>query len=179
MAESLGKVVAIIIAVCLLIMYPLGDVYQHKDDLSYLITLNATTKFVDTVREKGYISPNMYYTFLDEIAVTGNTYDIELTHLHKKVVPEYTDPADITSFTNNIHKVYDGFYTAQILDDLFDDANRAAELNYNLDFGDYFLIEIKNTNHTQSDVFNAVFTGAVSDFPKIFVRYGGLVRNEN
>lgn len=179
MAESLGKVVAIIIAVCLLVIYPLGDMFQHKDDLSYLIAFNATTNFVDTVREKGYISPRMYYTFLDQIAITGNTYDIELTHMHKKIVPEYTDPAQFSTFQNNIYKVYDGFYTDQILEELFDETNRSANIDYNVDFGDYFLVEIKNTNRTEADIFNAMFIGSSGKYPKIFVRYGGLVRNEN
>lgn len=179
MADSLGKVFAILIAVCLLVIYPLGDTFQHKDDLSYLIAFNATTHFVDNVREKGYISPEMYYTFLNQLSVTGNTYEIELTHLHKKIVPEYTDPADFTTFQNNIYKVYDAYYTNQILEILFDEANRGSNLNYSTDYGDYFLVELKNTNKTGADIFNALFIGSSGKYPRIFVRYGGLIRNEN
>jgi len=61
------------------------------DDVYEIVVLNAVTQFVDSVSDKGYITPTMYNQFTSQLALTGNTYDIQMEHLHKRYDPIYND----------------------------------------------------------------------------------------
>ena len=65
-------------------MVPAGEMARRQDDLSRLVVYQSVTKFVDSVRTKGYITPIMYNDFLQELATTGNIYNVEMEHHHKK-----------------------------------------------------------------------------------------------
>ena len=189
--DSFSKVVAIIISATLLFLVPVKDMFEHKDDVSYVIVFNATTKLVDVVRENGYVTPRMYNEFLWALGSTGNVYDIEMTHLHKTYMPDYGDDADAdgdgtaferNDFQNRAIADYYGYYNDDILDKLNDTDNNAVDdedYYYNMSYGDYFSIEVKNTNRTASDIIMDMLTGGRNQFPRIFVKYGGMVRNEN
>lgn len=51
----------------------------------------ATTKFVDNIRESGYMSKRMYEDFIKKLQITGNLYDITMTCEHVSYIPVYTD----------------------------------------------------------------------------------------
>ena len=83
----LQRVVSIIIAVAIFFILPVYIAYEKKDDISYALALKITTDFVENVNSRGYISADMYNSFISELSVTQNTYDIYLEHTAKKYNP--------------------------------------------------------------------------------------------
>ncbi|MFB4321662.1 hypothetical protein RB298_04895 [Priestia sp. BR_2] len=182
--NSLSKIVAIIIGIFLFLLYPLYQQAQKHDELSQTVVHNAVTEFVDAARTKGFISPTMYSEFSQKLAATGNVFDIEISHLHKKYNPLYTDPADPNTFQKSFEAYYDGFYTDEIMKVLYPDQNIPEDSEtrkYKLSLYDYLSVKVTNRNTTmaqviQNSLFGLTEQGASS---KIFVPYGGMVLNED
>lgn len=183
MENIFSKVVAVLIAIVLLFIYPLYQQSIKQDNLSQLIVQGAVTELVDAVRTKGYISPSMYLEFNEKIGSTGNQFDIQMEHLHKKYNPDYADPANPNSFRNNFETYYDGHYTEEIMNVLFpnnlDPLNSERRL-YKLTEGDFFKIKAVNTNRTMATVIGDILTASnTGNNAKILVPYGGMVLNED
>lgn len=179
--NSISKIFALLIAVLLLYLYPISEAFEQQDDISELVVLKATTTFVDAVRDKGYVSPTMYNDFMEAIAATGNTFDVQMEHSSKKYVPVYDDPTRQETFRGSYEVHYDAFYNAQILPILF--PNSAAEKDdssrrYKLRVGDTFAVTVKNMNRTPGTILFDFLNQAISPNDKIFIPYGGVVRNE-
>lgn len=144
--------------------------------------LRAVTSFVDAVRDKGYISPTMYNDFVQAIHATGNTFDIQMEHGYKRYDPVYDDPTRPETFKGDYAVHYDMFYNAQILPALFPDTQAGkndSTRRYRLAVGDTFYVMVKNTNRTNGTILHDFLNNAGSIEPKIFIPYGGMVRNED
>ena len=180
--NSITKVFAILIAVLLLYIFPISAAFDHQDDVSELVVLRAVTAFVDAVRDKGYISPEMYNDFVQALNATGNTYDIQMEHGQKRYDPVYDDPLRPETFRGEYAVHYEMFYNAQILPVLFPD-NAAGKddpsRRYRLAVGDTFYVLVKNTNRTNGTILHDFLNNAGSTHVKIFIPYGGMVRNED
>lgn len=179
--NSISKILAVLIAVLLLYLYPISAAFEQQDDISELVVLKATTTFVDAVRDKGFVSPTMYNDFMEAIGATGNTFDVQMEHGSKKYVPVYDDPTRPETFRGSYEVHYDAFYNAQILPILF--PNSTAEKDdpsrrYKLRVGDTFAVTVKNTNRTPGTILFDFLNQAISPNDKIFIPYGGVVRNE-
>lgn len=179
----ISKMFAAILAVLLLYAFPASEAAERQDDISAIVVHNSVMNFVDSVRSKGYITPVMYSEFVQMISSTGNTFDIELEHLHKKYDPVYTDPADPGTFQNEFAVNYDGFYTPQMMEILFPDLGWAKDderRKYKLTVGDFFTVKVKNTNRTNASILRDFLNGTNTGDPaRIVVNYGGMVLNED
>lgn len=87
MESSLQKIIAAIVGVMILFIVPVYIAFEKVDDISYSLVLKFTQAFVDNVREKGYISPDMYSDFVSNIYSTNNSYDIQIEHVKKRYDP--------------------------------------------------------------------------------------------
>lgn len=178
MGESISKFVIIIVAVIILFIYPVLNMFENQDDTSKVFVLTETAQFVDSVRNLGYITPNMYLEFSRKIAVTNNIYQIDMEHYHVKYDPIYDDPTIPSTFKSDFHINYQGTFTSDIMETLFPDSSTLDRV-YKLSKGDYFAMRVVNKNKTiatriQDMIFNADLGTA-----KIVVRYGGMVKDEN
>jgi hypothetical protein len=178
MGESLSKMVAIIIAVILLFIFPIMNMFENQDDISRNIVFNETAKFVDSVRNLGYITPKMYNDFYKKIEATGNIYNVSLTHMHLVVNPVYTDVTDFSSFQDNAESNFNNVYTNVIVNTLFPN-NPTGNERYKLNAGDYFVLEIFNDNKTMGTKIKELFLNVDLPDKNIIVNYGGMVRNED
>ena len=79
MGDSLITVVAIFLAAILMFIFPLMSLAERTDDISSLAVQTATTEFVDDVRTTGRLSIDKYNSFVQTLATTGNSYDVEMT----------------------------------------------------------------------------------------------------
>ncbi|MDR0270862.1 hypothetical protein [Paenibacillus sp.] len=181
MENYFAKAFAAIIVILHLFMWPISSALDKQDDISQIVVMNSVTKFVDSVRDKGYITPTMYNEFVDQMALTGNTYDIQMEHLHKRYDPIYTDAG---IFQDGYNVNYEGFYNAQVNDKLFPStsADRIDSPNrvYKLAAGDFFTVTVKNTNRTPATLINDILllaTNAPNE--KIVIPYGGMILNED
>lgn len=179
--NSFIKIFAVLISVLLLYLYPISTAMDQQDDISELVALRATTVFVDAVRDKGGITPMMYNDFMNALAATGNSFDVQMEHDSKKYVPVYDDPTRPETFKGNYEVQYDAFFNAQILPVLFP-GNQASKDDpsrwYKMRAGDSFAVVIRNTNRTAGTLFFDFLNNANSPNEKIVIPYGGVVRNE-
>lgn len=181
--NALSKITAFFIAILLLFIIPLLNNFEHQDDLAELNTQNAVTRFVDSVRNKGYITPKMYNEFVTELEQTKYVFDVELTHEKKTYYPVYTDPADASTFTGEYIVDYQNYYSKQILDVLFPKSDLPLEHDsrvYKLTEGDFFTVDVKNKNKTNATILREFLTfGHTSNNVIIHFPYGGMVHNED
>lgn len=71
MSNSVSKLFAAFLALLLMYVVPSAELARRQDDLSRMVVYQSATKFVDSVRTKGYITPTMYNDFLRELEATG------------------------------------------------------------------------------------------------------------
>lgn len=183
MAKVLSVLFAAIVACALLYVYPALNSYERQEQIAYNIAYKAVTAFVDSVRNKGYITPTMYNDFNKQLAATDNMFDIRMEHDRKRYNPAYADPANASTFQSKYEVYYEGFYTERIMSTLFpDNSLPAADKSryYYLQVGDMFTVTIKNKNMTKAALVRDFLTnGNTGDPTRIYIPYGGMVQNED
>ena len=70
MEDSLSIIFAIMLSLILMFMFPLIDSWDLQDNLSYTIAYASTVDFVDTARNTGYISKELYDNFYAKLLAT-------------------------------------------------------------------------------------------------------------
>lgn len=173
MTDGLSKFIGIFIAVLLLFIYPMLHMADHQEESARILVLNAVTKYVDSVRDKGYVDQEMYDAFLLELAVTGPAYDVNMTHRHQVFIPIYGDITDPSSFTGEVEVIYEGYFHDEIV--------QALEVSgvYYMSKDDYFDVEVVNSTSTMATKIKSFVFGRALDTASIYVSFGGQVRYEN
>lgn len=166
MEDSLITIFSIILAVLLMFIFPIMDTWERQDDISYMSVYATVVEFVDSARNLGYITEDMYVSFLKSVYATGNRYEITMEHRKFQYVPNEESGA-----SSNINSVYVNTYTNSIISQLNEKGR------YDMAAGDYFYVSIKNTNKTQSTQIKEVVYASMQETFKIGVPYGGMVRN--
>ena len=87
MDDHIQTVVTVIISVFLLFIFPVYMAYEKKDDISYALAMRYTQDLVDNVRSRGYLTQEMYDSYIVKLGLTGNTYDVQLTHEYNRYDP--------------------------------------------------------------------------------------------
>lgn len=168
--DSFSKIIAIFLAVILLFISPLLYMAQKQDSISQLYVLSETSKFIDSIKNSGYVSQNMYEDFIKKIDSTGNLYEIELTHCHKRVEPL----VDIN--TNDILQDFSVFYYNTYEDEIFEAFDMGRDYYFNR--GDYISIHVINSNKTMAvSLLENLLSRDIED-TQIIVTYGGMIRDE-
>lgn len=156
---------------------------ERQDDRSQMIVQESVTRFVDAIRTKGYVTPTMYRKFNEELADTGNVFDIEMVHEHKLYIPVYRDSANPNTFEGKYTTDFSNYYTKDIMTVLFPEStepDQSETRRYHLEVGDFFSVTIKNKNRTPAmHMQDMLLAGSLGDNTKIFVSYGGMVINED
>ena len=171
MGDTLVTVVAIVLAAILMFVFPVMTMSDRTDDVSQLSVQTATTEFVEDIRTTGRITLDKYGKFVEEIAATGNAYDVEL---EVQVLDE--NPGKKTSQANSKkigENVYYSMYTSQILEQLGDaSSNRILALKE----GDIVSASVKNTNLTLSQQLkNFFYTVTGNNTYTIAAEHSGIV----
>jgi len=85
--DNLQTIIGVILSVFILFIFPVYMAYEKKDDVSYSLAMRYTQELVDEVRSKGYLTKSMYEEFERKLKITGNSYDIKLTHEYNRYDP--------------------------------------------------------------------------------------------
>ncbi len=181
MDRILWKVLAFLVCAVLLFLVPLLNMLERQDDIAYNIIFAECSRFSDICRDTGYISPDMYTDFMNRINSTGNTYDIRLIHVKRSVNPVYRQSGSSLAFTGEYEIIHVTRGEDEILDVLFP-PTAASTLDksrrYEMAMGDLFFVEVKNKGKTMAVAIRDMIMFSDSKTPSIFVRAGGMVRNE-
>ncbi|MGI6049344.1 MAG: hypothetical protein ACOYEI_00730 [Acetivibrionales bacterium] len=182
MGESLWKILAFLLCAILLFIIPLTTMLNRQDDVAYNMVLTECNRFVDMCRDTGYITPSSYLEFVSRINATGNTYKIKLLHIKRSVNPIYEDKNGVLVFTGQygINHVTQPEYL--IMDTLFPSDKTLSTLDisrrYNMTMGDLLFVEVQNNGKTMATALRDMLLFSDTKAPEIFVRSGGMVRNE-
>lgn len=180
MSETLSKIIALIISLVLLFIFPIENMLTRQDDISKVVVLSETAEFVDSVRNLGYITPLMYSQYTQALSTTGNIYEITMEHKHYSIDPVYLDPVDTTSFQQDYSKNCNCTYTKDIMSTLFPDIPITENNNYYfLSKGDIFSVNVNNKNKTAATKVQQMLLMSHLPVNRIIVTYGGMVRDED
>ena len=152
MGDSFMTVIAIFVATILMFIFPLLSVSERSDDISQLAAQTAVVEFVDKVSSTGKITAADYDALVQNLATTGNTYDIEL---EAKILDE--NPGKKVTWTSGDkigENIYYSRYTSQITDEL---AKNDGNGVYTLKEGDMISVSVKNTNRTIGTILRDFF----------------------
>ena len=172
MGDTLITVIAIVLAAVLMFIFPLMTMSDRTDDVSQLSVETATTEFVDDVRTTGKLSIDKYNTFVETLASTGNTYDVEM---EIDVLDE--NPGKKTTQTESKkigENVYYTMYTSQILDTINPSSGVTKTLA--MKEGDIFSVSVRNSNTTLSQQLkNFFYQVSGNDTYTIAAEHAGIV----
>ena len=165
-------IIAIFLAAILMFIFPLMAISERTDDVSQLLVETATTEFVDNVRSTGKLTLDNYSSFVQELAATGNSYEI---NMEAQILDENpgvkTTQAETTKIGENVYYI---LYTSQIEDALTDTHNSKSTLN--LKEGDIFSVSVKNTNTTIAQTLrNFFYHLAGNDTYQVAAQHAGMV----
>lgn len=168
--DSFSKIIAIFLAVMLLFISPLLYMAQKQDSISQLYISTETTRFIDSIKNSGYVSKIMYEDFIKKIDMTGNLYQIEITHCHQRVEPL----VDIN--TNDILQDFNVYFYNTYEEEIFEAFDRNEDYFFNR--GDYISILVSNRNKTTAvSIMENIISKDIED-TQIVVTYGGMIRDE-
>lgn len=180
MSNPIAMLFISIFAVIIMFLVPAYQIAAKQDDLAHQLVSTETTKFVDSVRTKGYVTAKMLADFKAKIEVGSYLFRLEMVHEKKIYTPIYTDPSDFTSFTGEYEIQYEEFHAQQINDYLYNGGNPKKNVKYKMSEGDFFSVRVENMNKTQASILFDSFQGIPGgNNPVIVMPYGGMVLNEN
>ena len=168
MGDSLITIIAIFLAAILMFVFPLMSISERNDDIAQLGVQTATIEFVDNVSTLGKITEDNYNSFMQSLAATGNSYDVEM---EVKVLDENPGKKTTWAVSDKIgENIYYSVYTSQIEDVL------GSNGKYVLKEGDIVSVSVKNTNTTISQTLRSVFYSISSNNAyQVGAQHSGIV----
>ncbi len=188
MQDNVSVLIATIMAVVIIVLFPIYNIATRNDSIASNMVVKATTNFVDEVRNKGYIDKKSYESYIFELGKTGNMYDVEM-EVYKPILLETKESTDenkeykeeyVIEYTEDILEAMTNNETETIENEVVrveqiasNDVVVPADVYY-LNEGYKFYVRVKNTNITQAQVLlSRLLSG--SDEERIVVNYGGIV----
>jgi hypothetical protein len=168
--NAFSKIITFLLAAIILFLGPLLYMAQKQDAISQVYISNETTKFVDSIKNTGFLTRTMYMDYIQKIDQTNNLYKIEIAHSHKVVEPLYDE--DTGTFLND----YDTYYTNTYQDEILGKFDQGED--YNFSQGDYISVTVVNRSKTLATKLMELFYRAEIPDEQILVTYGGMIRDE-
>lgn len=157
--DSFGKIIEIMVTLVLLFLFPIYYLSLQQDAVCQSKVRTTTAYFVDSVRNQGYMTRNMYELFLRELDSTGQVYHVELTY-YKKV--------EVQNEEGRYETHYESSYTNDLL----------SEEKMEFQKGSFFKAEVSNISKPLSaKITDFLLAVDISD-KRIYTVYGGAVRDE-
>lgn len=181
--NAFGKIIGILIAVVLLFLCPIQYVAQKQDILMQQYVTTETSYFIDSVRNLGYITKQMYEEYMRRIELGNNLYDIELIHYQvvyykedgEQVDSDYEETISYLGEKEDTYRRYMCYYTPDILEVLYEEESGYI---YKMNQEDYLTIKVKLRNKTFGKRLQELLLGVDYTDGNYITVYGGLVRDE-
>ena len=171
MGDSTITIIAIFLAAVLMFAFPLMAMSDRNDDVSQINIQVLTTEFVDNIRTTGRLTEQNYSKFVQQLAATGNTYDIEIeVQVFDENPSKKSAQTDTTKLGENASYT---LYTSQILEMLNDEQHKGVIA---FKEGDIISVKVKNTNVTISQQLkNAFYRVTGNDTYQISASHSGII----
>lgn len=82
--DVFGRIIAIILAIVMIILYPLQYVAVNQKNIIDNRVEYVTQSFTNNIMSKGYLTLDMYNDFTEKLAETNQLYDIDIIHSKEK-----------------------------------------------------------------------------------------------
>lgn len=181
--NAFGKIIAILIAAFLLFICPIQFVAQKQDILMQQYVTTETSYFIDSVRNLGYVTKQMYEEYMRRIEIGNNLYEIELTHYHallynedgEQVGTDYKEVSGYVGEEEDVYRRYMCYYTPDILEVLY---YEESDCIYKMKQDDYLTIKVKLKNKSPGKRIQELLVGIDYTDGNYVTVYGGLIRDE-
>lgn len=170
--NSFSKIFAILFSVGVLFLAPILYFSVKQDQTNQTYVYDATVKFVDDIRKNGYVTRELYLRYLDSLSRTGNIYEIDIESMHETIIPLVDSEGNVQVGSYDI--VEYNTYTDEIEDELF---NKSGI--YKFSKNDYISLKVYNINESFGGKMIRVFLRTEKMGKQIFIKYGGMIRDEN
>jgi len=167
--NPLSKFVSFIICLLVIFYFPLSNTLQKQDAITQTYVTETVAEFTSNVRNHGYISSNMYFSFIQKLDATSNLYNVDIKHSHKIVIPLYDD--DLVFLDD-----YETTYVDTFEDEIFNTLESGE--NYFFKQGDYISVKISNRNATIASKLRNFVTLGNNEGIEILGLSGGMIRDE-
>lgn len=171
MGDSLITIVAIFLAAILMFVFPLMSISDRNDDVSLLAVQTKTVEFVDNIRSTGKITQENYGSFIQTLAATGNSYDVEI---EVKILDENHGKKSALAEADKIgENIYYSEFTKQIESEVLLQNGKGVK---KLKEGDIVSVSVKNTNTTIAQMLkNFFYSISGNDTYQIEAQHAGVV----
>lgn len=182
MKDNISIIFSALIGTILIVILPLYSILDRQDSMSYNVVLTATTNFVDTVRNNGFIDKKTYEDYIATLATTSNTYKVEIEAYQKTLIHSVDEDGKIVK--DKYEEEIELYNTLDVLDVIYGnksqdlkDTNKKSNV-YLLDVDDEFYVKVYNTNITMGSIMYS-FIAKGMNTKVINISYGGLVNKIN
>lgn len=181
MKDTISMIIATILLVTVLLLFPLYNFFERQDDMNYNIVLKATTNFVDEVIQNGYINQDLYDNYISRLTNTGYSYNIDL-EVHRRVLTldpnsSISDPKYIEQYEIKYNKdIFDMESGSTTFSGISATTQNLKNGSFFLNEGDQLYVRVKNKNTTMAGaILNILTPNAPKE--KINISYGGKIKN--
>lgn len=152
---TLSTIIGIFVGGILLIVVPLITLADRSDDVAQQAAQSITSDFVETVCNEGRITKESFEEYINELASTGHSYNIEMEvrHLDENIGNKSAWTSSSVVGENEYYSVY----TSQIREKLYD----GTTSKYLCKEGDQFTATVQNTDKTFSQMLKSGIYGAL------------------
>ena len=165
MSDAFGKIVGFMLASVLLFIVPLTFYAGRQQNLTQLYIIGESMQFVESVKNTGVITEDMYYSLEDGIYRLSGRYKIELVRTHYE-------------FNMDKNGDYVKTETVYYLPQLMEEIEKYGRIEFNE--GDYVYLRVtrigKGIIECMSD---CCMPGNVVPENEVISFYGGYIKNES
>ena len=152
MDNTLMTIIGLFLVATLMFVVPLMSVSERNDDIAQGVVQTTTSEFVNKISVAGSIRASDYEAYLQKLAATGNTYDVEI---EVQVLDENPGKKGTGATAQDLigENVRYSVFTTEILNDMYSNDNKT----YALKKGDNVIVTAKNTNKTLAQTLRTFF----------------------
>lgn len=168
-------IIAIVVAGILIFIVPMATLTSRVDNVTQENVKLIVAETVTDIQNTGILTKAKYQDLENQLAATGNVYDVEIEIMHLDENPgKKTAQANYTKIGEN---VYYSDYTTQILNQLgIGNENSNSNGTITLKEGDRISITVKNQNNTTAQTLIGSLLGFSNDGEyAIFASSSGMI----
>ena len=152
MDNTLMTIIGLFLVATLMFVVPLMSVSERNDDIAQGVVQTTTSEFVDKISVSGSIRASDYEAYLQKLAATGNTYDVEI---EVQILDENPGKKGTGATAQDLigENVRYSVFTTEVLSDMYSNENKT----YALKKGDNVIVTAKNTNKTLAQTLRTFF----------------------
>ena len=164
MSDTFGKIIGFMLASVLLFIVPLTFYAGRQQNLSQLYIINDSIQLVESIKNTGVLTDDIYRGFEVNVFKLGGKYKIELSRTHFEY--DMDDTGDYVEREET-------YYTSQLMEEM--------EVNGRIEFavGDYVYIRVSRKEKGLIEKIGSCFMNYALPESEVLAFYGGYIKNES